>query len=715
MELENNKSFIVSLLIVIFIAVALIPTRYAETVSTSENFLIQALRLIKRENLELETYGTGVRAPGFPVIIASGFKLFGVSVESAYYVVRLFYALNIIMVFLLASKLFNPVIGLLSSFFVVSSYAINKASVFLNYDPVISTLILLSIFLFVQQFKGDKLIYSVLSGISLGMAYLVKEIALLYLFLPLIFLFSKKDREYKYIFKSVLFFVFPFLLIISPWLIYMASNGWGFYILGSASPRVLEKFYGQQNPVSFILNKELFRNIYAYYKLYLNPNFVFAPLMVVAWLYIIVITVFKREQSQLILAVCGVLFLPVLIIIGGYGERIGQAITFFDLSFIALSYFIVSFSLFVYKRLLNLNVNLMKRNALFIAGITFFILIVSGIVFHEEMNKHISNIAMRMNLGFYKETHTFYIDNRFEVRGRLNDDVKKACEWINTNVRKGEIVYVDGAIWETFHFYTKMDFKRKKIPRYGVNFNVSTGMQKNLGAVQDRIIGIWPSLKFRSVFGRDRYVEALFEGDIMRIFETIKEHPLILSQRNNFIGYYLDMIGGLVVYENNQIRIYKGVNNANIKNINQMLKFHASDLFMDFLPWLIKYYHEDYGRFESFLNKYALTKEKIMENTYKKYQQKWVLKHIPRDAKISFSSNDGEFITEGFRTTHFDKEHPLSYFEQRYDFLFLHNNRKRDGWFPGVFSELKGREAMIKFPYLPYLGDGWEVYRLGRK
>jgi asparagine N-glycosylation enzyme membrane subunit Stt3 len=65
-----------------------------------------------------------VPRPLFPLIIAGGFKLWGKSVHSAVLVVRIVFALEIILIYLIGRVFFGATAGLLSVGLVISSHGI---------------------------------------------------------------------------------------------------------------------------------------------------------------------------------------------------------------------------------------------------------------------------------------------------------------------------------------------------------------------------------------------------------------------------------------------------------------------------------------------------------------------------------------------------------------------------------------------------------------
>jgi len=683
-------------------------------VSAGATYLDEALRLVKGIDLEIPYYDSRgpcyyTRGPGFSLILAGAFKLFGTSVETAHNVVRFFYALNIIIVFLLACALFGPVVGFTSSLFVASSYAITSASIPLNLDPVVPVCILLSMLFFVKQAKGKKVAYNILSGISLGVGYLVKETAYLYLLFPMVIFLFKKDFGWKYILKSIFVFYVSFFAVVSPWMLCLASRGCDILrlLLYGMSTSAADIALGESNTFAFML-KGIFDGVLSYYENYLRPNFTLAPLFVVAWVYVIFMAIFKRSRDTVVVMICGLLFLPVLIYVGTKGERIGQAITFFDLSYIALSYFMSSTLHYITQNWIGPKLHVKGRSLYIILSILCFCFGISYGFFKD------GTFDLMRGKSHRKFRNTFYAGLQLEIGGRHSEFVKDGCQWITENVPKGEMVYVDGYHWEAFDFFTNMNYKKSHFQKYGERFRLSTKSQTDIDFECDGVVAIWPSLRFRSIYDRYRYIEVMFNGGIMEIIRAAKDHALMISKRNNFIAYYLETLGGNVQYENEEIKIFKGIKNTS-GNENG-LKLLVSDRFYTILPWLQNSYPKEYSRLEEFLNECGLDIKQLVENTYYEHQVKWVKENIERDAKIGFFWHTGKFLVEEDKRAEYigRGKHTVSGLAKKYDYLFIHNIQREYNTFPELFKELDRLKPFKKFPTMPYFGEnGWEIYKFG--
>ena len=137
-----------------------------------------------------------IRGPGFPAILALGLLVFGESAKGAFLVSRIFYVLNVLLVFVIGKRLFGGAVGLTASLLIATSGSLGLWSTLRHLDHVwpffmLSYLLLLT----VSLEKGDRRLFAA-SGLVLGFAYLIKEMTLIYVPLPLLALWLiRSDRR----------------------------------------------------------------------------------------------------------------------------------------------------------------------------------------------------------------------------------------------------------------------------------------------------------------------------------------------------------------------------------------------------------------------------------------------------------------------------------------------------------------------------------------
>jgi len=155
------------------------------------------------------------------------YKIFGVNAFSARFLSFFFGLLTIIIIYMIAKRIFNsPKIALISAFILaVSSYYIRYA--LMEMDEAMMFFVLLSFYLFIKGLDKQKVSY--LTFVFISVAVLIKPIALTFIpgfVLYFIFLlYKEKDKEKRHLFlkdnyKPIILGSLMFLIFMSPVLVY---------------------------------------------------------------------------------------------------------------------------------------------------------------------------------------------------------------------------------------------------------------------------------------------------------------------------------------------------------------------------------------------------------------------------------------------------------------------------------------------------------------
>ncbi len=145
-----------------------------------ENFYVESsLRMVESGDYITPVYHEKKRFAK-PILyywmVASSYKLFGISLSSARLPSVLFGTLSIGLIFLLACRLFDSRVGLFSAFILPSIYLHFQISRWSTTDMALSFFVLLSLYCFVVLYKTNfqKNIYAYLIYISMGLGFMVK-------------------------------------------------------------------------------------------------------------------------------------------------------------------------------------------------------------------------------------------------------------------------------------------------------------------------------------------------------------------------------------------------------------------------------------------------------------------------------------------------------------------------------------------------------------
>ena len=159
--------------------------------------------------------------PVFPFLISLSFWLFGVSIHSAMLVIRLFFVLNNLIVYKLGKDLFDWKVGFLAAMLCLFSSTIHEWSSHLIYDNVWPFFILVSLWLIFKACSQRKVFWFILAGISLAICFMTKELALLWLPLPLIYVLVFQSTHRRQNLRGVTLLYLAFFLCMMPWAIHV--------------------------------------------------------------------------------------------------------------------------------------------------------------------------------------------------------------------------------------------------------------------------------------------------------------------------------------------------------------------------------------------------------------------------------------------------------------------------------------------------------------
>lgn len=294
------------------------------------------------------------RAPFFPLLLAVSYWLFGVSHSSTFLVIKIFCILNPIIVHAIGKRFFGKRIGISAALLVLTSYSINYWS-FRHLDAVWPFFILLSTYSFYLGFEKNNSWFFVLGGISLAVAYLVKEVAILFFPLPFLMFFLISDYRKKIFFTKILLSFGAGFIVVIPWLIYLIKHNQASgvnLIIGEAGSGVLKSIANpsglndNKNVLEVVLNnlKGFLLGVWHYYHGATNSVdkwFTLAPIFVIAWCFSF-FGALRGNKPLRILVLHFLLFVPIIYIQGAYDMRLGQTLIIFLLSYLAVAAFLDS-------------------------------------------------------------------------------------------------------------------------------------------------------------------------------------------------------------------------------------------------------------------------------------------------------------------------------------------------------------------------------------
>jgi len=427
------------LFVVIFGAIYYIPIDTFFVPGDSADNLLSALKIYRGDEFD---FNLTLKGPVFPALIALSYKIFGISEHAGMLVVRFFFSLNIIIVYLLATRLFNRFVGMFAALFIISSGLINKWANMIMYDTIVPFSFMLVIYISLLAFEKNKRYLFILAGAFLGIVTTIRQDAILLFSLPwMVFLFCNEYR-YSKIFYNNLLFSLCFIIPVALFIIFLNSIGYGFFsFMGTVATKGLGVENQSQNYFLVTLNSMIHQSFTSIPRfLDMSEKFTgIKPLLSYPWIVIIFMFIIRRDNGNRFLLFSLIIFFP-LIVFTAQIFRIGRAAPIYDLVYIALSASIFYLSIFtvklielIYKKIGNrvnpLRLIYDKFKELFpdrtkSAALIIIFVLLCVIVFNVEKKK--SKLWERQTIiKFIMKPSSCFVCKR-----EGGNTIKKATDWI---------------------------------------------------------------------------------------------------------------------------------------------------------------------------------------------------------------------------------------------------------------------------------------------
>lgn len=272
------------------------------------------------------------RGPVFAFWLALFYKLFGASVATSYVAVRLSYGVNALLVYLLTARLLGRGAGLTAALLAATSASLADWSGIVHIDPLLPALVLGYLLLLLAAFEAASAARFAAAGVVLGVAFLFKELAVLFAPLPVLWWAVIGRWRTARRAGGVALGLAVAAAIAALWWFHLQRLTGRFLPLGpgpsgGAVAEIIDAFRRDPGWVLAALIQ--------FYRTVAAPAFGFAPLFALAWLAAFVWAVRGREWAR-VLSAAFLCFLPMLLYQGLAGWRPRHAMILFLLSEVAL-------------------------------------------------------------------------------------------------------------------------------------------------------------------------------------------------------------------------------------------------------------------------------------------------------------------------------------------------------------------------------------------
>ncbi len=476
MKFKLNSKIIkegVPLLIVIIFALLIFRVKGVPITNNSARY-IQKASNISQELGPAMFKGDALtaRRPLFPVILALGFKLRGKSVESASLVTRMFFTLQIILIYLLGRFFYDKSVGLLSSGLVLTSYGVNLVACYVNTDIVQPFFILLFILIYYIALTRSSKIWAVSAGIILGLALMVKESAWFCFFIPIGIVFlAPKGKRWEY--GKLGFWVIGTMAIpLVLWAIYIVHTNDSFHSIldvarwqfGSATWRIFGQFGYPFKYWTNMFITGLPKTLFKYYQIFLQKVTPLSFLMIFGWFFVFIRGLISRKTSDLILTTSVICSLPIIIRVVEDGDRLGQSTMVYMFLYLTLSIFVVSCISLLMIYAVKFNYKYKKFNIISSAvrkhprliGNLLIILVGFFLIKAQLFGKNGSTWYQWTEHSY---SLSIFSKKQFEVYGRYTIEQQETAEWLKKNASKNAKIIADGYTNEALDFFEVADYE----------------------------------------------------------------------------------------------------------------------------------------------------------------------------------------------------------------------------------------------------------------
>ena len=543
--------FIVAFLL-LAAGVLLFPLKGVVPSPDSSWYLNNAIKIYNDLNYE----NLMIRRPLFPFLISLSFHIFGKSIESAFWVVRLFFVLNILLAYFMGLKLFSRTTGIAFSLFLLSSYVINQWSSYLLVDAIIPFFVLLYILTLYQAFENENRSLFVLSGLILGLAFLVKGVfSILFLFLP-IFLFLEKKYRTRNQVENVFYVLLSTILVLSPWLLYCIFQNDFFVLVGPMFKSSEIKASGVVPLISskgFSLGSwavDQFMDARVFFKVYIGSKFVYSGLFVFSFIYCLGKFFFNKKRSFFYLFIPLVLFSPVIYIgmkSGGMNFRAGQFMVLFFLLYLMSAFMVADISNAIAGYFFKGSKEKTPGRILFsvFLGLCLFFQVFTAADDARGFSELLKRDKIKNFYGFSLWQGSFNSKD-----GWANETTREAAEWISKHIPGQEIILCQ------WYYLNMLDYLTEN--QYDFQFVEHSFFHEN---IDKKAIFLWPRYNFHIMEGNS--LVAIYEENLLAQVNKDRVQYIVVTARRNFLTLYLqghpdfEQIHSITRGRWNNIKIFK--------------------------------------------------------------------------------------------------------------------------------------------------------------
>lgn len=529
----------------------LVGTPYTSNVAGA--YLLDGLRLY-RGDAPVETQ----HGPLFGLFVSLIFRMFGVSIVGAAILVKTFFVLSILAFFLSCSELFGKWPAFISSLLVIISRPIyTQLSLHIYLDAQVLALEFCFLYAFVKTLKAPGRLGFALSGLFLGLAILTKENALFFLPYPFLAIWLTGKLREKKVIEGLTLLYGTFLVVMLPWVVFLGIRGPGMLaVLGWLTPT----FGNLRDWGVFLEGKTLLENLWFYnpvatlwflFRDRIFPTELLGRLYALSLLLVFGKLLVVRRERDLLFALAVACSLPLAIITGAFGDRLGHMPEFLFLMHATLPVAVVgakevlsgggefgSEQFTLYHSPISRSVPYVVFGAAVLAvlavrsrldrfpehgfgtsarGLSWFLEVQESVGGYWKVLKNLRPLFSKGDINL--------------IAGRHTIELEEAGKWLTENMEPTAFIITDGVYDDSMRFFTRMGWPvlSRLYPQFSPAAKFLRFDADGKGFVDERMLEKKGQVlfltntpfKFRSQYYRYRSLLLVFEDDFREWLETI--------------------------------------------------------------------------------------------------------------------------------------------------------------------------------------------------
>jgi hypothetical protein len=605
------------LLVIVFLSALVLPIAGVQVGNNTSRWLTEASHLLKAKGPEPAIQGSlTVRRPLLPLMIAAAFKTGGKSVHSAVVLIRILFALELVLIYLIGRVFYNAAVGLLSFGLVLTSFGINSIAKSVDTDIVHPFFILLFLLAYFLALRRESWIWAILSGGCLGLALLLKETALFCLGLPIgLVIFAPKGKRWKFG-KTLLWLLAALILPVLLWVGYMLLHKSSLRsVLENAYAASTYRIIGAGRPLSewtYLFTSGLGKSLSGFYANFLLRVTPLSLFLVAGWLFILVRGLIKKRISDLALGLITLSSFPMILQLGNEGDRPGQMTVIYMFGYIMLAVCVVSASRSFGRWFTKLGQEKGEETSLPLSK--------SDLIISSVLITVIGSLFMGMQL-FSRDLSTrklwtdpgdalaLFVKKPFEIYGRYTNFQEETAQWLKNNAPSGSKIIADGYTNEALDFYDAAPYP---IPVFHPvrEILISQGPPPTRETMKPLFFFTYSN--FDGGIARARGLFIVFENEILASLKAENLRFLVLSGRSLFLKTYFEKASwARLAFDNQRVVVFE-VQTGTIAPV-PFADLGVNETINDDIVWLEKNHPAEYQNFLKIIESFGLTIQNIMK------------------------------------------------------------------------------------------------------